>query len=555
MDGAVPDPVSMAHRRTSLRAFAVLLIVVLLLASPSLGLEPGRDVWPQFRGDDARTGFSPSTIPATNETLWSIDLPDQIQSSFAVAGTRALVGCDDGNLYCLDADTGAELWTYNTNNVVQSSPLVAGDRVYVGTADGEAVCLYLSNGSLAWAASSGFIVASPALWNGTVYFADQYGGLCALDTVTGEEVWKDTFPAELWASPTVVDGYLYVGDIAGYFRCCDAATGTVEWERHWEGADIYSSACVRDGRVLVGTGLHATLQCVDAASGDDVWTFNASKVIPEDGPEPRYYEVYSSPAVDRGVVYVHSWHWLWAIPWEDPDGSGEITDDEALWSFETGDIEGGSSPAISGERLVVGSTGETLYCLETGTGEVNWSLYMPGFVLASPALARDRVYVGSSAGRVVCVGQPGTPRLYTTLLPTATSVEGGQAITIDVTVLDGTGQPAGDAFMAYATSDGTLSATFGTVVNGEFRISWTAPEVSSTLTATITATGELPGWEVVETEIAITVEPAEELPPVDVPTVAQPVLTAGVVAFAVIDMLLAVVIVRGHKNGGKGVGP
>ncbi len=521
------------------RLLPILVVLGLLACAPASALSPTQTSWPQFRGDDARLGVGPSAIPDTNETLWSRELGEQVQGSFAVVGGRALVGCDDGRLYCLDADKGATLWTFETENAMQSTPAVDGDHVYVGGLDGSVYCLRLDDGSVVWSFPCGQVVSSPALWNGTVVFADQDGRACALDAATGAEVWNATLPGPAWASPTVVGGRVYVGDIWGGFSCLDASNGTVLWDEFWEGSEVYSSAAVSNGRVLVGTGMGKTLRCLDALTGDEVWTF-----------EPGH-EVYSSTTVAGGVIYCHSWSYLWAVPWDDPDGSGTVTPEEALWSFETHDFQGGSSPAVSGDRLVVGSDAERVYCLEVASGALVWEAEMPGFVYSSPALAHGRVYIGSTGGRVSCFGEPTSPRVYTHLTPTKTEVSGGQSITIDVSVTDVSGAPGGDAFMAYSATAGTLSATFGTVVEGAFRVSWTAPQVGTTTIVTISATGELQGFEVMGAELQVTVTPAEEPPEPDVPIVMGPGLIVGLVAFAAIDAVLAVVILRRRTEMGE----
>jgi outer membrane protein assembly factor BamB len=522
-----------------LRSLLLVLVLATFLLPSATALSPTADEWPQFRGWDTRQGTSPSTIPATNETLWSKELGDQVQSSFAVVDGKALVGCDDGNLYCLDADTGDELWRFGTANVVQSSPLVSDGRVYFGSSDRHGYCLDLDNGTEVWNVTCNQIVSSPALWSGTVYFTDQWGFVCAVDAANGTEAWNTTLPLDIWASPTVVAGRLYVGDIAGNFVCLDAGTGEEVWNRSWSGGEVYSSALVHNGRVLLGTGIHRTLECLDAATGDTIWTFQVDE------------EVYSSTAVAGTRLYVHSWPHMWCIPWDDPDGNGTIMRDEALWSFDTGDVQGGSSPVVAGDRLVVGSDAGRLFCLDTGTGGQVWNLSVPAFVYDSPAVAMGRVYFGTTSGRLVCVGEPSQPRLYATLLPEATTVSGGQGIKLDVTVLDSDGRPGGDAFMTYSATHGTLQAEYGTVVEGEFDNYWTAPDVGTTTYVTITATGELPGVEVVPTEVVITVEPAEELPEPDVPAISHPYLLLGVGAMVILNIVLAVTIVGGRRGAGR----
>ena len=45
------------------------------------------------------------------------------------------VGSGDGNVYALNASTGAQLWSYPTGTSL-SSPAVANGVVYVGSNDG-----------------------------------------------------------------------------------------------------------------------------------------------------------------------------------------------------------------------------------------------------------------------------------------------------------------------------------------------------------------------------------------------------------------------------------
>ena len=50
-------------------------------------------------------------------------------SSAAVADGVVYVGSDDGNLYALNASTGAKVWSYFTRDGVSSSPAVANGVV------------------------------------------------------------------------------------------------------------------------------------------------------------------------------------------------------------------------------------------------------------------------------------------------------------------------------------------------------------------------------------------------------------------------------------------
>src|SRR6202521_683144 len=72
----------------------------------------------------------------TCNLLWSYETGGCCEeSSPAVANGVVYVGSADGNLYALNARTGARLWNYPTGTTVGSSPAVANGVVYVGSDD------------------------------------------------------------------------------------------------------------------------------------------------------------------------------------------------------------------------------------------------------------------------------------------------------------------------------------------------------------------------------------------------------------------------------------
>jgi outer membrane protein assembly factor BamB len=64
---------------------------------------------------------------------WSYTIGLQVLSSPAEANGVVYVGADDGNVYALNASTGAKLWSYTTGTPAYSSPAVANGVVYVGS--------------------------------------------------------------------------------------------------------------------------------------------------------------------------------------------------------------------------------------------------------------------------------------------------------------------------------------------------------------------------------------------------------------------------------------
>src|ERR1700691_3556891 len=62
---------------------------------------------------------------------WSYATANMVSSSPAVADGVVYVGSNDGNVYALDAKTGANLWSFTTGGGA-SSPAVVDGVVYVG---------------------------------------------------------------------------------------------------------------------------------------------------------------------------------------------------------------------------------------------------------------------------------------------------------------------------------------------------------------------------------------------------------------------------------------
>jgi outer membrane protein assembly factor BamB len=101
-------------------------------------------------------------------------------SSPAVANGVVYVGCDNRNVYALNATTGANLWSYTTGGNVESSPAVANGVVYVGSNDNNLYALNATTGANLWSYTP--VGSSPAVTNGVVYVGSQDHNLYALGT-------------------------------------------------------------------------------------------------------------------------------------------------------------------------------------------------------------------------------------------------------------------------------------------------------------------------------------------------------------------------------------
>ncbi|MHC5114481.1 MAG: outer membrane protein assembly factor BamB family protein [Planctomycetota bacterium] len=225
---------------------------------------------------------------------------------------------------------------------------------------------------------------------------------------------------EILESSPVMDsaGRVVLGHPAGV-----TVVDSIARERLWifTDGDIPRGVAVWGGRVLWGdVPPFSKLYCYDIASGEEMWTFQASRGFSDSAPvvDPdgvvymvdEFANAYARRVEDGGEVWTVSggarvrnapslqWPTLLTT------GSGPMAFDlagldpvtgEVLWTFETArEIRG--IHAIHGDRVYMASSDRWLYCLDAGTGEEIWRFWTEQFNRGAVAIGHDgTVYTGA----------------------------------------------------------------------------------------------------------------------------------------------------------------
>jgi polyvinyl alcohol dehydrogenase (cytochrome) len=143
-----------------------------------------------------------------------------------------------------------------------------------------------------------FVSATPSVVDGVVYVGAWNGTMYALDAFSGQPLWtfniNDPSPEDrggfpgIQSSATVVEGVVYFGAADANVYALDALTGALKWKHsvgdpdpNVEGAHVWSSPAIFNGKVYVGKSSHRDAPCVrgaaialDAATGAEVWRFD-----------------------------------------------------------------------------------------------------------------------------------------------------------------------------------------------------------------------------------------------------------------------------------------
>jgi outer membrane protein assembly factor BamB len=273
-----------------------------------------------LRARDARPMWARSFGPPAR-LAWGHESGDDYASSPAIVGTRLYIGGIDGNLYALDARSGAVIWRLPTGGRIWSSPAVAGGAVYAGSLDGKLYKANAADGTLRWA----FATDGAALDSGAFGY----------DRRT------------IQSSPSVGGGIAYVGSRDGTLYAVDAERGTLRWR--FDNSVFWSntSPARANGLVYAGNSDGLFVQGVDARSGKEAWKYTTA------------LQVFASPSVAGDAVYTGDWAgYMYAV---------DAKTGALLWKYRNDGRRIMSSAAIDGAHLVFGSDDGLVYDLRLGT--------------------------------------------------------------------------------------------------------------------------------------------------------------------------------------------
>jgi len=387
---------------------------------------------------------------ASGILVWQTELTDWIRSKPALTSMGLLVASVDGMLSCLD-NKGLVKWNKRiSTHPIYADLVVAGDSVLMNDSH-----LWLrrvsATGEVLWQRSllnayendrgeriftdvlSGgtYYQSKPTASRGKVYFGNPAGFLYCVNAESGEEIWKFEMGGAISVAPAIADGRVFAGQQGGerFFYCVDADTGALIWKQTVPGGWVWGSAVVDEGRVYVPTvSGHAV--CLDAETGHLIWMYPMAKSVP------------AEPAIDGDLVYFGSWsHSLYAfdkkngeIVWKENGigldsgtliaNEGKIylphhanvfmcfnaTNGQILSHGNTNPDEKGrftnfnATPAFSNNRAYytarVGTglrgvpMASRVYCVDPVSASIRWT-FPDGGGLSAPAIASDRIYIGS----------------------------------------------------------------------------------------------------------------------------------------------------------------
>jgi outer membrane protein assembly factor BamB len=351
--------------------------------------DPSGGDWPMFRGNPSLTGVASGKLADKLALLWTFKTGAPVKSSPAIVDGKVFIGSDDQKVYALDLATGAKAWEFATEGPIESSALVLGATVYIGSGDGKVYALAAKDGAKVWEFKTEDKILGAPNWvksekDGKVaILVGSYDfRLYSLDAATGKSNWVYETGNYINGSPAVLDAITVFGGCDAVLHVINVETGEKVKEIDG-GAYIAGSVALADNRAYYGHYENEFL-CVDLLKDTNVWKFS-----------DKAFPFFASPAVigDRVIIGGRDKR-VRAL---------NRADGRELWSFATqGKVD--SSPVVVDGKVVVGSEDGRLYVLSLVDGKELWNYEIGQGLTSSPALAGGKVVIGSEDGSVYCFG-------------------------------------------------------------------------------------------------------------------------------------------------------
>ena len=351
----------------------------------------------------------------TGAVKWKFGAHGRIASSAAVSNGLVYFDCYDSNFYAIDEMTGQLKWKFATggekrftaqhihgsepaNDLMPdpfdfylSSPTVADGKVYFGSGDGNIYALDATTGALKWKFHTDNVVhASPAAADGILYIGSWDTFFYAINANTGKQLWKFKTGDDakihnqtgIQGSATVANGIVYFGCRDSNLYALDAHTGAKKWAFYNKTSWVIGTPAVRDGKVYFATSEPAFLHVVDANTGAEAFSLNL------------HWPAFSSPTLAGNFLYIGT-H-------EGKFHAIDLAAQKIAWTFQTeGSKKYGAAFTDKDGDPIYNDAMPTPFFDDIVTGVQK--MFAVGAVISSPVVVNDTIYFGSTDGYLYAI--------------------------------------------------------------------------------------------------------------------------------------------------------
>ncbi|MFO7915925.1 MAG: PQQ-binding-like beta-propeller repeat protein [Candidatus Krumholzibacteriales bacterium] len=307
---------------------------------------------------------------------WRKKFERPVTSSPATDGSGIIFGCRDGYLYSYSGD-GTSRWKYNFNAGVGSSPvIVPGRRVVCADYQGDLACLETETGEKVWELPLGSkVVSTPASIGKLLFVGSMNGDLHCIDTDTGKEVWKRKLGDGIWSSIWAEGDHIVAATVDGFIKKLDRNGGII-WSET-PGRDIYATPlCIPEEDLIVVGTIKGLISAFRLSDGVLKWQYAVNDEVRS---TPATYGDNIVIGTDDGKVYCFN------------------TAGRMKWMQDIG-MAVRSKPLLKDGVVYITSYKSKLTAIDLSTGNVLAEYPTESRIYSSPLYYDGKIFFGTNGG-------------------------------------------------------------------------------------------------------------------------------------------------------------
>jgi outer membrane protein assembly factor BamB len=354
---------------------------------------------------------------ATGTLRWHLHTKDDGPTAAVVLDGVVLFNTESCTLVAADAMTGALLFEKWLGDPLLGQPAAADGRVvmvYPRAGKHWLGAFELRSGRQLWETEAGHdVITAPVIADGHVYLTTYDGTATCVDAATGQPRW--TKPMDATSAPFVVNGKVYVAQRArGRVREPEQrARGS---HGHGErGGERTSSVRAHDGAFASASAVKgasylnpdwgharkAGFRREDAAVGfahapAAAKMHDVENLVGEKHVSRAFRFQGSRPVVRNGVIFETTGDRLEAT---------DVASGQLLWSWDNARPQEGerrlTPPAVANDRVLVGTWDGRVISLDAMTGRTRWAVAVGAPCHWQPVMSGGRVFAGLEDGSLV----------------------------------------------------------------------------------------------------------------------------------------------------------
>lgn len=351
------------------------------------------DPWPMWRYNLTRSGYTTSTAPNNNHTIWT---NTQIYPSTIpiVVDGKVIVAGSGQAMYALDETTGVQIWkSFTFTGSPGGSPAYSNGIIYMGTTSGYFYSINATTGQKIHEVnlSPDQITTSPAVYNGKVFFGTYQNRLYAYNATNLQYKWYYGASGPIYSSPSIIDNMLYFGCDDDKIYALDISNdlgASLVW-RYTTKGDVRSTPCIAGGKLFIGS----------SSTDHSIFALNATTTNPYGQLIWKWtlqsgYTIDTTPVFLNDIVYVTALYQTAYALYANAPAGNYSENDVAIkkWSRTVGYSPG--TPTVADGKMFFGASDYNLYALDIDDGTIIWT-YKFSYTAYEPVVADGRLFVGS----------------------------------------------------------------------------------------------------------------------------------------------------------------